>query len=127
MFAFGCAMLSNFLFAARGTYAKICMESKLISSLAFSCGVSRSLALYVLHVPAVTTCSLAEGPKLSGADLFAMNTIFAFVLMVLMEYRDDFTLQPSDRHPSPSSWRDSPPSLASSSSPPARLPWTTWP
>eukprot|EP00960_Hanusia_phi_P077402 768689-Hanusia_phi.AAC.5 len=48
MFAFGCAMLSNFLFAARGTYAKICME---------------------------------KGPKLSGADLFAVNTIFAFVLM----------------------------------------------
>ncbi|EKX42361.1 hypothetical protein GUITHDRAFT_111637 [Guillardia theta CCMP2712] len=48
MFAFGCAMLSNFLFAARGTYAKICME---------------------------------KGPKMSGADLFAMNTIFAFVLM----------------------------------------------
>ena len=40
-------MLSNFLFAARGTYAKIVMKEN----------------------------------KMSGSDLFAINTIFAFLLM----------------------------------------------
>jgi len=47
MLAFGCAMLSNFLFAARGTYAKIVMKEN----------------------------------KMSGSDLFAINTVFAFILM----------------------------------------------
>ena len=36
--AFGCAMLSNFLFAARGTYAKIVMkEAKMSGSGVFVC------------------------------------------------------------------------------------------
>jgi len=56
--AFGCAMLSNFLFAARGTYAKIVMKEA----------------------------------KMSGSDLFAINTVFAFMLMApvtfVMEGKD---------------------------------------
>jgi len=47
MLAFGCAMLSNVLFAARGTFAKIVMKEA----------------------------------KMSGSDLFAINTVFAFLLM----------------------------------------------
>lgn len=58
MMAFGCAMLSNFLFAARGTYAKIVMKEY----------------------------------KMSGSDLFAINTVFAFLLMApvtfIMEGKD---------------------------------------
>jgi len=47
MLAFSCAMLSNVLFAARGTFAKIVMKEA----------------------------------KMSGSDLFAINTVFAFLLM----------------------------------------------
>ena len=58
MLAFGCAMLSNVLFAARGTYAKIVMKEN----------------------------------KMSGSDLFAINTVFAFLLMApvtfVMEGKD---------------------------------------
>jgi solute carrier family 35, member E1 len=49
--AFGCAMLSNFLFGGRATFAKALMKSD-------------------------------KNPSgMSGSDLFAMNTVFAFLLM----------------------------------------------
>jgi solute carrier family 35 protein E1 len=53
MLAFGCAMLSNFLFAARGVLGKIIMSG---------------------------------GSKMSGADTFAINTLFAMAIMAPVTY-----------------------------------------
>jgi solute carrier family 35 protein E1 len=63
MLAFCCAMLSNFLFAARGTFAKIVMTKGSKENAELKKQGKQPLYLY------------------SGSDLFAVNTIFAFLLM----------------------------------------------
>jgi len=63
MLAFCCAMLSNFLFAARGTFAKIVMTKGDKENKELKNQGKKPVYLY------------------SGSDLFAVNTIFAFLLM----------------------------------------------